>query len=120
MFMQRTTGASMRGLIEVPLETGGCLLVEVDEDLEPGVVRVGRAGEVAATARQTLETSLDQLKPLATAVIDRLRGLAHPPHEVNVEFGVKLTAHAGMVIAASGGEANLTVRLCWGRPGALG
>src|SRR5512144_3025627 len=80
----------------------------------------GGGGEVAATARQTLEASLDQLKPLATAVIDRLRGLAHPPHQVNVEFGVKLTAHAGMVIAASGGEANLTVRLCWDRPGTLG
>ncbi|MGE5765410.1 MAG: CU044_2847 family protein [Mycobacterium leprae] len=34
-----------------------------------------------------------------------------------MEFGVKLTAHAGVVIAASGGEANLTARLCWERQG---
>src|SRR5512144_1799966 len=101
----------MRGLIEVPLETGGSLLVEVDEELEPDVVRVGRAGEIAATARQTLEASLDQLKPMASAVVDRLRTIQHPPQQVNVEFGVKLTAQAGMVIAASSGEATLTVSL---------
>jgi hypothetical protein len=107
----------MRGLIEVPLEGGGSLCVEVDEELEPGVVRVGRPGEIAATARQTLEASLDQLKPMATAVIDRLRMIKYPPHQVNVEFGIKLTAQAGVVIAASTGEANLTVRLCWDRQG---
>src|SRR5512144_912494 len=107
----------MRGLIEVPLQTGGSLLVEVDEELESGVVRVGRPGEIAATARQTLEASLDQLKPMATAVVDRLRTIEHPPSKMNVEFGIKLTAQAGVVIAACSGEANLKVSLGWERSG---
>ncbi|MCS7178813.1 MAG: CU044_2847 family protein [Anaerolineae bacterium] len=55
------------------------------------------------------------MRPLAEAVICKLRALADPPDEVEVEFGLKLNAEAGAVLAAAGTEAHYKVTLTWKR-----
>jgi hypothetical protein len=42
--------------------------------------------------------------------------MADSPHEIEVEFAVKLTADARIVIAQAGGEANFRIVLKWARP----
>jgi hypothetical protein len=106
----------VKRLVEFPLEGEGTILVEVDEP-EPkgGVVQAGRPGEIAVRASQTFEAALERIKPAAGAIIVKLRGLANPPDEVEVEFGLKLSAEAGAFIASAGTEANFTVKLTWER-----
>jgi hypothetical protein len=100
-------------LMQVPLEGGGSIVVEVGEDLGGGPVRAG-AGDIVGQASQTLEAALDhQLKPVAEALIGRLRHLATVPNEATVELGLKLSMRAGMVIANTAGEASLKVTLKW-------
>jgi hypothetical protein len=74
-------------LIEVPVEGGGRLLVQVSDAELPGDLKLdsARPGEVAARARQSLEQALDQIKPAIRAVLDRL--VAMSLDEVSVEFG---------------------------------
>lgn len=104
----------MKHLIEFPLEDGTTILVEVDEpEPEGGLVRAARPGEVVARAQQSFEQSLDKVRPAAAAIIKKLRGLSDPPDEIEVEFGLKLSAEAGAIIAAAGIEANYTVTLKW-------
>ena len=106
----------MKQLIEFPLEDGGSILVQVDEPTpEGGVVKAARPGEVMKRAGQTFESALDKIKPAAGAIISRLRGLADPPDEIEVEFGLTLNAEAGAFVAAAGAEANYTVKLTWKR-----
>ncbi len=106
----------MKRLVEFPLEAGGSILVEVDEpEPEGGVVRVARPGEVAETARQTFEAALEKIRPAASAIITKLRGLSDPPDEMEVEFGLKLSAAAGVVVASASVDANYTVTLKWKR-----
>lgn len=106
----------MKRLIEFPLEDGGSILVQVDEPVPEGaVVKAARPGEIAAKAAQTFESALEKLKPAATAIISKLRGLADPPDEIEVEFGLTLNAEAGAFVAAAGAEANYTVTLTWKR-----
>lgn len=106
----------MKRLVEFPLEDGGAIVVEVDGP-EPrgGPVRGIRAGEVIEKAAQTFEAALDKIKPAAAAIITKLRQLGEPPDEVGVEFGIKLSAEAGAVIASAGVEANYRVTLTWKR-----
>ncbi len=106
----------MKRLIEFPLEDGNSITVEVDE-LEPegGVVRAARPGEIAAKAGQTFEAALDRIRPAASIIITKLRALSDPPDEMTVEFGLKMNAEAGAVIAAAGAEANYKVTLKWKR-----
>lgn len=61
-------------LIEVPVESGGRLLVQVSDADLPGDLQLAsaRLGEVIARARQSLEQALDQIKPALRAVLDQL------------------------------------------------
>jgi len=106
----------MKHLVEFPLEDGGTILVEA-EQLEPaeGVVPATRPGEVIAKATETFEHALEKVKPAANAIINKLRGLSDPPDEIEVEFGLKLNAEAGGVVASAGAEANYKVTLNWKR-----
>lgn len=104
----------MKRLIEFPLQDGGVILVEVDS-AEPsgGRVRGGSPSEVAEKAKQAFETSLERIKPVAGAVIAKLRELSDQPEQVSVEFGIKLSAEAGVVLASTGVEANFKVTVLW-------
>jgi hypothetical protein len=104
-------------MIEFPMEDGTALMVEVDEPVrEGGVVRAARPGEIAERAGQTFEAALERVKPMAAAVVTRLRELAQGPDEIHIEFGIKLSASAGAVLAAAGMEGNYKVTLVWRGP----
>jgi len=104
----------MKRLVEFPLEDGSTILVEVDEpESIGGAARVARDHKTIEKAKQTFETALDKIKPTANAVIAKLRDLYEAPDEVTVEFGLKLSAEAGIVLAAAGIEANYKVMLTW-------
>jgi len=105
----------MKRLIEFPLDHGGSILVEVDvdENEQDGIVPAARPGEVVARAAQSFEAALGNIKPAASAIIAKLRSLSDAPDEVQVEFGLKLSAEAGAIVAAAGAEANYTVTLKW-------
>jgi hypothetical protein len=104
----------MKRLVEFTMQDGGGLVIEVDESVgEDGVVRAARPGEIVERAGQTFEAALDKVKPMAAAVATKLQELAQRPDEVHVEFGIKLSASAGVVLAAAGVEGNYKVTLVW-------
>ena len=104
----------MKRLVEFPLEDGSTILVEVDEPEGPGgAVQVRRDSKTVEKAKQTFEAALDKIKPTANAVISKLRNLYDAPDEVTVEFGLKLSGEAGVVLASAGVEANYKVTLTW-------
>lgn len=107
----------MKRMIEVPLESGGSMLieVEVDESEQDGMFPASRRGEIAIKARQTFEEALEQIKPGAEVIVTKLRSMSAKPDEMEVTFGLKMSANAGAFIAASGVEANFTVLLRWNR-----
>src|SRR5688572_14357275 len=103
----------MKRLIDFPLESGTSMLVEIDEPVEGGLVKASRAGELIVKAQQSLEKALENVQPAAQAVIQQLRKLSDSPDEIEVTFGLKLSADAGAVLASAGTEANYTVTLKW-------
>lgn len=102
----------MSTVVEMPLEDGSTVLVEVTDD-EQRLQRVGRVGTVVRETAETLEEALRRVKPAIAAVVGEVRELASPPDKVRLEFGVKLTAEAGVVIAKAATEANFKLSLEW-------
>jgi hypothetical protein len=105
-------------VVRFGLSTGGYLLVEVDEDIG-GVSRAARGPrppDMVTTATQTLREAFGQVRAAAEDAIGSFAEMLPAPHELSIEFGVRLSAEAGVVVAKAGGEANFTVRLCWTRP----
>lgn len=92
---------------------GASLLVEVDED-SPGLERISRDSAGVAEAGRRLEDALATARPAIRSVIDSVRALA--PDEYEVEFGVKLSAEAGVVVAKTAVEGHFNVKVHWSRP----
>jgi hypothetical protein len=118
-------GVVVSDLVRVPLEGGGWFLVragsaaEEGPEEDSGPVRAGRVrdriGRGAVEAAESLESALAPVISMSEVVLESLATVA--PREVQVEFGVELTAEAGAVVSKAGGGCHLTVTLTWA-PGA--
>jgi Trypsin-co-occurring domain 1 len=108
--------AQRKEIAQFLLDDGTPFLIEIEEAKSTSLERISRAGldEQVVQAKQSFEQALDQVTPVASAALNRLRrGLTTPADEVELKFGVKLTAQAGAIIASVGGEVNFEVTLKW-------
>ncbi|NUP42759.1 MAG: hypothetical protein HOY76_38495 [Streptomyces sp.] len=96
---------------------------ELEQDSPVLVEFSQRAGvrQVALSTPETVERSaeaVNQAMGTIRSMAERVRGtvaqMAVRPDSVEVEFGIKFDAEAGAVIAKTGIEAAVTVKLAWG------
>lgn len=107
----------MQNFARMPLEGGGAILFEAAPELG-GPVKAGRVAEAVRELPQTLQETLVPVQETARSVLEQLRQVG--PDEVEVEFGVNLSAQAGAVITKGEGAVHLKVRVLWqnGNPAA--
>jgi len=108
----------MRYLVEFPLEdSDGSVIFEVDDVmLDDGIAPAGRKRERnIISAQETLEAAVDRIKPAAEVIIRKLANLTQMPDEIEAEFGIKLTAEAGAIIASTSAEVHYKITLKWKR-----
>lgn len=105
----------MARFVEIPIPNDQSLIVEAVEEPRDEVVRAGFARELTTDIAESFEAALERVRSAAAVVVDRMRSIEQRPDEVSVEFAIKLGAEAGVVIAKSAVEANLTVRVQWNR-----
>ena len=100
-------------MMEVPLADGESVVGEVDRREVPGelVLAAPKPPEGAARATETLEQTLEKVKP-ALRSLSRWAESAGPD-ECCVEFGLKLGGEAGVIVAKGTAEVNFVVRLSW-------
>jgi len=112
-------GVHVRQLVEFPLSGGGSVFVEIDDrEGSGGYVRAGRPGDLAGRAEETFDAALGVVRTVATRLVGQVQemGVALRPDEVEVQFGICFSAKVGAVIAATEGQAQVTVTLRWARP----
>lgn len=107
----------MKRLVEFPLDQGGSVLVEVDEQPAGPPIRGFGKDHPTLTERtdKTFEEATANVIPAARSLVARLRSIGDPPDEIGIEFGVRLSAQAGAFIASAAAEANFTVSMTWRR-----
>jgi hypothetical protein len=99
----------MTAILAFDTADGDSIKVEVD-DSRGGPHRVSRDGQVIEAGRR-LEDVLQQVGPTVRTVLASLTGLAADEREI--EFGIKLTAEAGVLVAKTALEGNFVLRLKW-------
>ncbi|MEG4918306.1 CU044_2847 family protein [Microcoleus sp. bin38.metabat.b11b12b14.051] len=104
----------MKRIVEFPLESGDSIFVEV-EDPAPIDDCIGLRDEIVQKAQQTFESALEKIKPLTNAIMTKVRSLNEPADEVEVKFGIKMSAELGAVIASGNAEVNYEITLKWQR-----
>lgn len=102
----------MKHIVEFPLDKGGSILIEVDE-AAPTDDRISIGEQVSQTAQQSFESALEKVKPVADTIMSKVRNLNEPADEVEVEFGIKMSAELGAVIASGNAEVNYQINLKW-------
>ncbi|MGW4324989.1 CU044_2847 family protein [Nocardia sp. NPDC004573] len=100
----------MSELLRFPTGADGMVVVEADPS-DTGVQRVGRGGVVEVKRR--FEDALADIQHAAAAALAVFRDGELKPDGVELEFGIKLNAEAGAVIAKTSLEGHLTVKLSW-------
>ena len=95
----------------------GPVVVEVD-DADAGFQSISRRpGETVHDVKGRFEDALANVRGAAESALSTFRDDVLRPDEVSIEFGVKLTAAAGAVIAKTSVEGHLVVKLTWAREG---
>jgi hypothetical protein len=110
----RDEGAVVNELVRWQTEHG-TVVVEID-DREPGFRSVARGNGIVHDAAERFEDAFQNVRDAAESAMAALRGGKLNPDAVELEFGVKLNAAAGAVIAKTSVEGHLKVKLTWGRP----
>lgn len=120
-------GGIMSDLVRVPLDGGGSIVIRTgpggpgdlgdhETVVRSGPVQAGRVADlvddVMAEASCSLREALEPVTRMSQQVLEQL-GKARP-QQVQVEFGVELTAQAGAILAKAGTGCHLTVTLTWG------
>jgi hypothetical protein len=100
--------------IEVPLNDDRIVLAEVTGQLDE-TVPAGRLDDVVGRLPESFSDGLRRVQALADEALAGMRGLDQAPDVVSLEFGLKLSASAGVVVAQSAGEAHVTLSVEWHR-----
>lgn len=102
----------MKQIVEFRLENDESILIEVNE---PDDSRIGIGNDVVETAQKTFESALEKVQPVASAIMTKLRSLKEPADEVEVKFGIKMSAEFGVIVASGNTEVNYEITLKWKR-----
>lgn len=79
-----------------------------------GVAEVSlTTGDLIAKSQAALTKTTEAIKEIALRVTAGLEDLVVRPQEIEVTFGLKFDAEAGVVVSKAGVEASVEVKLVW-------
>ncbi|MCD7439675.1 hypothetical protein K4B79_15740 [Streptomyces lincolnensis] len=101
----------MERLVEFETADGAVVSVEATEE-RTGSRLVSR-GDGTVQAARTFEGALEGVRAAASSALRVFRDSSLRPDGVEIEFGVKLSAETGAIIAKGTAEGHLVVKLTW-------
>lgn len=100
----------MSEILQFRLDDGSTALFEVSDEAS-GVQRVSRSTDGVIEASRRLGDALESVRRAAKASLEALMTLS--PNGLDLEFGVKLTAESGALIARTAAEGHFVVKVSW-------
>jgi Trypsin-co-occurring domain 1 len=100
--------------LEVTLSNGETVLAEVTRQVDD-IAPFARGQEVIGKLSGSFADGLDHVRAFASEVLTCMKESYEPPDRVAVEFGLKVSAKAGVVIAEMASEGHLAVTVEWCR-----
>lgn len=102
-------------------DTNEPILVEftLSPGLQPGMEEVGiqlpSPAVLAERSTQAIDSAMGTMRSMANRVVKTMQSMpvAERPAQVEVQFGMKLTAEGNAAIAKAGAESTITVKLIW-------
>jgi len=110
----------MRNLIEISLDDSTKLYIEgIDNQIsnndDPLLIPVAAERNVIKKTKDFLDTSFCQIKNFSNSIAESIKSSDIRPDEFELEFAVKFSADAGIVISSISTEANITIKMTWNK-----
>ncbi|CAN5875402.1 hypothetical protein BH09ACT7_BH09ACT7_29000 [soil metagenome] len=111
---QTTSNESWFGMTETKADAIDAPQIIVEFPPQTGTKKVARSPEdLAKASAEALDRAMDTIRAMAERTKKAIESLDAKPDDIEITFGIKLTAEAGAIIAKVGGEAALEVKLAW-------
>jgi len=110
----------MSKLIEITLDDNSKIYLEaVSENMgmeEEGLFanRIPE-GRIIQKTKSFLDGTFNQIKAFSSNLAESFKSLEYCPDEIEVDFAVKFSADAGVIISSISSEASITVKLKWNK-----
>ena len=104
----------MATLVEFPLLNGEKIFIEISSSSKEnqGFELAADAADVKVVkASETFEKAVEKIKPAAMAIANTFQSIG--PDELEISFGIKFTAEAGVIISSISTEINFDVKMTW-------
>lgn len=89
--------------------------IEVYEISNDGRTRVGGGTKIVEKTTSEMKEMIDATAEFAQEAAEKISKMDYKPDEIQIKFGVKLTAEAGVVFAKATTEGNFEFTLTWKR-----
>lgn len=99
----------MTDLLFFPIDADTSIAVEIDSD-EPGFEEAAPSPWISP---EHFSGAVARGRRAAEEVLKQFRDMTVRPAEIEIEFGLKFAAEAGVVLAKTATEAHLAVKLIW-------
>jgi hypothetical protein len=90
---------------------GDVVLFEVESRLLGTELELAAGNGAIAKAQTSFDEALKNIKPALSNVLEVLKD--SQPHEIEIEFGLKIGGESTFVIAKGTTEVNFAIRLLW-------
>lgn len=108
----------MANLIEVQLDNGMKIFIEASRtDESEDLLEHVSANKIITKTKEFLTEAFDQIKAFSKGISESVSTLEFKPDEFEVEFAVKFSADAGIIISSIGTESSVTVKMKWNKGG---
>ena len=104
----------MADLIKIQLDNGTSIYLETAQiDRSDDLLDPVTGNRVIQKTKAFLAETFDQNKEFSGGISESIDRMDFRPDELEVEFAVKFSADAGIIISSIGTEANITVKMKW-------
>lgn len=87
--------------------------IEIDTTPKQGEVEAVRPREIAEHAQDAFDQAMHAAQASAEKFIQMVKNLSQKPSKVEIEFGLKLDAEVGAMVAKASTDAHYKVTLSW-------
>ena len=108
----------MSNLIEITLDENTKIYLEsAKEDIKIGdeslFMPIASNGQIIQKTKEFLDNTFNQITTFSSNIANSIKRLDIAPDEFEVEFAVKFSADAGIIISSISSEASIKIKLKW-------
>jgi hypothetical protein len=111
-------------IVAFPSDDGDIYVEVRDEYDRPGggrvVTRGGGDGGLVEKSHRRFEDAVERVEPAVRALVGRLGRMPAAPDQIELMFGIQLSAEFGAIVTNATSTANFAITMRWTRPASLG